>query len=800
MLRPPALCDFIYRSAIGFASLLIALPLSASAQHASVSTWDAANFRIWGYIPYWSGQAGTSVVDQLNAMSAAGTYNHVSDVIYFGGPRPTATGGISYHSTATQSLNTLKNLSAQHGFDLHLSMFDVSGGTVDDVWTSIVSNPTYRQNFVNNVTNILQTYDMDGFNFDWERPNTVAKWGNYTQLARELGDVIRPQGMEISVCDYGSTSSLWDDSPLFDARVYDQLFIMGYHYNATNNNSFANGKLNLDDQGAEKAFTDEQLTIGIGTYGKGVDPDGIEGPATAPGTVTQRTFSEAIANLAYNAVSVTGTFTNVNGVNQTGTWNIESREQVRAKTKLALDRNMPGTFSWTLHYDARNNLGLHRVMHHYTVFYRGIPDLNLDGKVNAADANTLADNMGTVPGWTGTNTAARFDDFYLSGNWEEGDRDGNGFVNQADADWLASRFTTFGVNIPDRLAFTGEFENFADSRGLSGRWNAKRESGGNLRETGNYTQHGPGGLTWTGTGVGAAIHSTSAVTIRNQNAAEAFDSLNTAPRNMSVDLTSPIDTSSDKATYVTFLVRQNTSGLSASQLASNSRLLSLDFLDAGGVNQFDFEFRGAQHEFAIESQADAAGQDVAAGGFADNATYLFVGKIAGNGAAANTLQASIFQVASNVGNFASDDFEWTLTAEGGVGFNPTITQLQFTSLYEGSFTVSNVWVGTSADFFALPSAAAGDFNADGFVDTSDYLVWRKSMGQAGHQLAADADGNGRVDDEDYDAWTANFGHVVGGGSGGSANVPEPAAVVSALLAIFTIAGLAARHRRSRLAA
>ena len=91
------------------------------------------------------------------------------------------------------------------------------------------------------------------------------------------------------------------------------------------------------------------------------------------------------------------------------------------------------------------------------------------GRLDAADANALANNMGSVPGWTGTNNAARFEDFYISGNWESGDRDGNGFVNQSDADWLAARYAALGVAIPDRLAYSGTFEKWQSATGLSGR-------------------------------------------------------------------------------------------------------------------------------------------------------------------------------------------------------------------------------------------------------------------------------------------------------------------------------------------
>ena len=169
-------------------------------------------------------------------------------------------------------------------------------------------------------------------------------------------------------------------------------------------------------------------------------------------------IAAASPNLPYDAGSYTGTISGT-----TGTWTFESRLQVRQKTQVALGRNMQGMFSWTLHYDATNALGLDRVMQHYAMVKRNIPDLNLDGKVNATDATTLANNMGTSTTNTGMATDAQFDAFYMNGNWEKGDHDGNGFVNQSDADWLAGRYTALGVTLPDRLAYSGTFENFAGS-------------------------------------------------------------------------------------------------------------------------------------------------------------------------------------------------------------------------------------------------------------------------------------------------------------------------------------------------
>jgi len=670
-----------------------AVPALVHAQQASISSWQAADFRILGYIPYWASST------DINNFATNGMYTHVSDVLYFGGLRPDPTGNLTWASTTYQNaFNTIRSQAQTSGFGLHLSMFEVTNGQTDATWKSIIGNSTYRANFISQLKTVMQgnagtADDLRGFNFDWERPDLAADWGNYTQLARELRAAINPLGMDVSVCDYGSTDTNWDDTTQFDAKVYDQLFMMVYHLSATSSASWADTKLALTQQGTAKAFSNDQIAIGIGTWGTG-----------GPSTVTLNAIVGAQPNLTYDAGTFTGTIKDINGVTQTGTWTIESRKQVREKTQLALDRGMPGMFTWTLHYDALNNLGLHRVMQHYLDVKKDVPDLNLDGKIDSLDATTLANNMGMTLTNTGMTTAAQFDAFYLNGNWEKGDHNGDGFVNQADADWLASRYTALGVNRPDRLAYSGTFEGLSNSKGLNGRWRAARNAQNALIETSNFKQEATNFLAWSGTGVGATRRSDSFVTIRNQNPAEASANINAQARAMLADLNSPVDLGQSQDVYFTFLVKENTAPLSASQLSSANRKISLAFLNSSGADQFDFSILGLSQQLSILSQADAAGQDISMSGFSSNATYLIVGKLSGNGAAANSMQASLFANGANVSDFTSPSFPWMLTALSTAGYNPIVTSVEFTSPAEADFTVSNLWIGNAA---TIPEPSLG---------------------------------------------------------------------------------------------
>src|ERR1700712_1224460 len=135
--------------ALAFAVLA---PSVARSQQASVSAWDAADFRVWAYIPYWATQT------QINNFGTNGMYSHVSDVLYFGGLRTDSNGNLAYASSSYQTqLSTIRSQSAQYGFNMELSMFEVNGGlSTDATWTALVNSPTARANFISQLKIIMQ--------------------------------------------------------------------------------------------------------------------------------------------------------------------------------------------------------------------------------------------------------------------------------------------------------------------------------------------------------------------------------------------------------------------------------------------------------------------------------------------------------------------------------------------------------------------------------------------------------------------------------------------------------------------
>lgn len=103
------------------------------------------------------------------------------------------------------------------------------------------------------------------------------------------------------------------------------------------------------------------------------------------------------------------------------------------------------------------------------------------------------------------------------------------------------------------------------------------------------------------------------------------------------------------------------------------------------------------------------------------------------------------------------------TRPGGTNFNVSPPR-RYNWEYKNSASFS--WAMTATD-----AAIAGDYNRNGAVDSSDYVLWRKTLGQTGVVpfSGADGDGDGAIDADDYGVWRSRFGSTSGAGAMNAAN-------------------------------
>jgi hypothetical protein len=106
------------------------------------------------------------------------------------------------------------------------------------------------------------------------------------------------------------------------------------------------------------------------------------------------------------------------------------------------------------------------------------------------------------------------------------------------------------------------------------------------------------------------------------------------------------------------------------------------------------------------------------------------------------------------------------------------------------------WVSFTNPLAPLVPSLNGDYNNNGIVDASDYVVWRK----AGPTATLPNDPTpGTVDLSDYTTWRANFGSSASlaaeAGAGlGAQGVPEPTAIVLCAVLVASIATVRGRTR------
>ena len=109
--------------------------------------------------------------------------------------------------------------------------------------------------------------------------------------------------------------------------------------------------------------------------------------------------------------------------------------------------------------------------------------------------------------------------------------------------------------------------------------------------------------------------------------------------------------------------------------------------------------------------------------------------------------------------------------------------------------------GSPFQIGALVVGIPGDYSADGIVDASDYVVWRKFLGSPG---ALPNDDTAGVGPDDFARWRSHYGQSIAGGSlvarhAATATtlgaVPEPASL--SLLAAYVLGSFAAIGGRSK---
>jgi chitinase len=260
----------------------------------------SSQYRVIGYYAMWK---------RAILPPQAVKYPYVTHVLH-AFSWPLANGAIASADPVVDS--ALINTTHRAGRKILISF---GGASESGNFPAITADSLLRRAFIQNIVTLLQTYNYDGADLDWEGPQSLSERANETTFIRELRTAFlsaNPQWlitMAVGVTDY---SGQWHDfSSLklyvdwFNAMCYD--FHGSWSAHAGPNAPLYPAPTDVNDGSVDQGITylkstrgipGSQITLGMPFYGKQFQAAAMYTPKTEP--TTDIVYSDVLALLAQN--------------------------------------------------------------------------------------------------------------------------------------------------------------------------------------------------------------------------------------------------------------------------------------------------------------------------------------------------------------------------------------------------------------------------------------------------------------------------------------------------------------------
>ncbi|MGM8227491.1 glycosyl hydrolase family 18 protein [Cellvibrio sp. ARAG 10.3] len=156
-------------ASIGFDNLLASYTISN----------QAGGMKVVGYMPSWAGNATAIQYNKL-------THINYSFVL------PNANGSLQGVPNPSK-LQSIVTLGHANGVKVLIAVGGWNDGN-DSAFEALAANASTRTAFVNNLINLVEQYNLDGVDMDWEYPDPGASADNYALLMGQLSNALRARG------------------------------------------------------------------------------------------------------------------------------------------------------------------------------------------------------------------------------------------------------------------------------------------------------------------------------------------------------------------------------------------------------------------------------------------------------------------------------------------------------------------------------------------------------------------------------------------------------------------------------
>jgi chitinase len=205
----------------------------------------------------------------------------------------------------------------------------VGGWGWDAQFEEMAASPEARTAFVKNIVDVVNQYQLDGVDMDWEYPDQGQSSQNFLALMQELRKALPDKLISTATISYGDDTGLGIPNEVFD--LVDYVNVMTY-------DGEIHGSLREFEEGlrywSERGVSTEKINIGVPFYSR-------------PSEVTfANLVKEDPAAADLNSFDYLGSTENYNGI-----------PAVKTKTELAMGQ-AGGIMFWALDHDAQGEYSL----------------------------------------------------------------------------------------------------------------------------------------------------------------------------------------------------------------------------------------------------------------------------------------------------------------------------------------------------------------------------------------------------------------------------------------------------------
>ena len=224
---------------------------SSNPSNSSSSNSSNNSLRIIGYTPSWSTLESTIQYDKLTHINYAFVLPNTDGSL----------GAVPEH----ELLESIVEGAHENNVKVVVSIGGWNDGN-DSAFVAFANSEEGRTRFTNAVLDLIELYELDGIDIDWEYPDPGTEANNYSLLMQQLSEALRPNDKLLTAAVVAL--GWYGDGVKSDVFGYvDFLNLMAYDKNNSNHSPYSYAEESIT-YWSDRGLPAEKLVLGVPYYAR----------------------------------------------------------------------------------------------------------------------------------------------------------------------------------------------------------------------------------------------------------------------------------------------------------------------------------------------------------------------------------------------------------------------------------------------------------------------------------------------------------------------------------------------------